>query len=88
MSVELYKPSLDWANEIPQSLLWTAKAWLITAVLTLLVLVATNLSMAIPSAPGYVGVFHGVFVATLAVFGEHGSLELSEYDPIAHAADK
>ncbi|MFN8071257.1 MAG: ABC transporter ATP-binding protein/permease [Mycobacterium sp.] len=38
--MELYKPSLDWANEIPQSLLWTAKAWLITAVLTLLVLVA------------------------------------------------
>jgi glycosyltransferase 2 family protein len=37
--------------------------------MTLLVLVATNLSMAIPSAPGYVGVFHGVFVATLAVFG-------------------
>jgi uncharacterized membrane protein YbhN (UPF0104 family) len=34
-----------------------------------LVLVATNLSMAIPSAPGYVGVFHGAFVATLALFG-------------------
>lgn len=37
--------------------------------MTLLVLVATNLSMAIPSAPGYVGVFHGVFVATMALFG-------------------
>ena len=37
--------------------------------ITLLVMVATNLSMAIPSAPGYVGVFHGVFVATLALFG-------------------
>jgi hypothetical protein len=37
--------------------------------MTLLVLVATNLSMAIPSAPGYVGVYHGVFVATLALFG-------------------
>jgi uncharacterized protein (TIRG00374 family) len=36
--------------------------------MALLVLVATNLSMAIPSAPGYVGVFHGVFVATLALF--------------------
>jgi glycosyltransferase 2 family protein len=36
--------------------------------MTLLVLVATNLSMAIPSAPGYVGVFHGVFVATLSLF--------------------
>lgn len=37
--MELYKPSLDWANEIPQSLLWTAKAWLITAVLAVIVLV-------------------------------------------------
>jgi putative ATP-binding cassette transporter len=37
--MELYKPSLDWANEIPQSLLWTAKAWLITAVVAVLVLV-------------------------------------------------
>ena len=35
----------------------------------LFVLVATNLSMAVPSAPGYVGVFHGVVVASLAVFG-------------------
>jgi len=37
--VELYKPSLDWANEIPQSLLWTARAWLITAALAVVVLV-------------------------------------------------
>ncbi|MEI6251357.1 MAG: ABC transporter ATP-binding protein/permease [Mycobacteriaceae bacterium] len=37
--MELYEPSLDWANEIPQSLLWTAKAWLITAVLTVIVLI-------------------------------------------------
>ncbi|MDP8921788.1 MAG: flippase-like domain-containing protein [Chloroflexota bacterium] len=36
---------------------------------SLFVLVATNLSMAVPSAPGYVGVFHGVVVASLAVFG-------------------
>ena len=33
------------------------------------VMVATNLSMAVPSAPGYVGVFHGAVVASLAVFG-------------------
>ena len=38
--MELYEPSLDWANEIPQSLLWTAKAWLITAVVALIILVA------------------------------------------------
>jgi len=37
MPVELFEPSLDWANEIPQSLLWTAKAWLITAVVTVIV---------------------------------------------------
>ena len=35
----MYKPSLDWANEIPHSLLWTGKAWLITAVATMVVLV-------------------------------------------------
>lgn len=37
--------------------------------MTLLVLVATNLSMAIPSAPAYVGVFHVAFVAMLDLFG-------------------
>ena len=37
--MELYEPSLDWANELAQSLLWTAKAWLITAAATLIVLV-------------------------------------------------
>ncbi len=37
--MELYEPSLDWANEIPHSLLWTAKAWLVTAVVTVIVLV-------------------------------------------------
>lgn len=37
-------------------------------VMTLLLLVVMNLSMAIPSAPGYLGVFHGVFVATLVIF--------------------
>ncbi|MGI9161963.1 MAG: ABC transporter ATP-binding protein/permease [Mycobacterium sp.] len=36
--MESYKPSLDWANEIPNSLLWAAKAWGITAVGTVLVL--------------------------------------------------
>lgn len=35
----MYKPSLDWSNEIPLSLLWAAKAWAISAVLTLVVLV-------------------------------------------------
>ncbi|MEI7914583.1 MAG: ABC transporter ATP-binding protein/permease [Mycobacteriaceae bacterium] len=37
--MEMFKPSLDWANEIPHSLLWTGKAWLITSVVTVLILV-------------------------------------------------
>ena len=36
--MEMYEPSLDWANELAQSLLWTAKAWLITAIAVLVVL--------------------------------------------------
>ena len=39
MRVELFKPSLDWSNAVPESLLWTAKAWLITAVVTVIVLI-------------------------------------------------
>ena len=34
-----------------------------------LVLVATNLGMTVPSAPGYVGVYHAIAVGALAVFG-------------------
>ncbi|MFZ4372765.1 MAG: ABC transporter ATP-binding protein/permease [Mycobacterium sp.] len=37
--MEPYKPSLDWANEIPHSLLWAGKAWLITATVTMIVLI-------------------------------------------------
>lgn len=37
--VEMYKPSLDWANEIPHSLLWAGKAWLLTATAAVVVLV-------------------------------------------------
>lgn len=37
--MEMYKPSLDWSNEIPHSLVWAAKAWAISAVLAVLVLV-------------------------------------------------
>ena len=35
----MYKPSLDWSNEIPHSLLWAGKAWLITAAVAVVVLV-------------------------------------------------
>ena len=42
--MEMYKPSLDWANEIPNSLLWAAKAWVITAVAYLQACSCTYLS--------------------------------------------
>ena len=35
----MYAPSLDWANELPASLLWAGKAWLITAAAAVLALV-------------------------------------------------
>ncbi len=37
--MEMYKPSLDWSNEIPHSLLWACKAWAISAVVAVVVLV-------------------------------------------------
>ncbi len=37
--VEMYAPSLDWANELGHSLLWAAKAWAITAFVAVIVLV-------------------------------------------------
>ena len=38
--MEMYKPSLDWENELPHSLLWVGKGWLISATILLVVLVA------------------------------------------------
>lgn len=35
----MYEPSLDWANELSHSLWWAGKAWLITAAVTVVVLV-------------------------------------------------
>ena len=37
--MEMYKPSLDWAHELRNSLLWSGKAWVITAVFTVITLV-------------------------------------------------
>ncbi|MGE3270962.1 MAG: lysylphosphatidylglycerol synthase transmembrane domain-containing protein [Chloroflexota bacterium] len=54
--------------------------------MVLLVLVATNLSMAIPSAPGYVGVFHGVFVGTLLLFALQPGATPESRDRLATAA--
>ena len=36
--MELFTPSLDWNNEVVASLLWVAKAWIVSAVVTLAVL--------------------------------------------------
>jgi uncharacterized protein (TIRG00374 family) len=47
---------------------WTALA---------LVLVATNLGMTVPAAPASLGVYHGMAVAVLALFGVDKSLALS-----------
>lgn len=37
--VEMYKPSLDWDHAIAEALLWAGKAWVITAAVSLIVLV-------------------------------------------------
>jgi len=36
--MEMFTPSLDWDNEVVASLLWTVKAWAVSAVITLIVL--------------------------------------------------
>jgi vitamin B12/bleomycin/antimicrobial peptide transport system ATP-binding/permease protein len=37
--MEMFAPSLDWDNEVVASLLWVAKAWVVSAAVTLVVLV-------------------------------------------------
>ncbi len=37
--MEMYKPSLDWSDEVPASLLWSAKAWVIAAAVTVVLLI-------------------------------------------------
>ena len=51
----------------------------------LFVLAVTNLGMAVPSAPSYIGVFHYLVVISLAVFGISQSLALS-YAIVLHVA--
>ena len=36
--MEMFTPSLDWGNEVVASLIWVAKAWVISAVVMLVVL--------------------------------------------------
>ncbi|MCC6175469.1 MAG: flippase-like domain-containing protein [Chloroflexi bacterium] len=74
-------------------LFWTLLQWALSVVTMYLVLVAfgitlpltvayfllvtTNLGMVIPSAPGYVGVFHAIVVGTLILFGISQELALA-----------
>lgn len=51
----------------------------------LFVLAVTNLGMAVPSAPGYIGVFHYLVVLSLTAFGLDRSLSLS-YALVVHAS--
>ena len=39
MNPDMFTPTLDWANELLTSLWWIAKAWVIAAVATMLILV-------------------------------------------------
>lgn len=56
-----------------------------TLLAALFVLAVTNLGMAVPSAPSYIGVFHYLVVISLAAFGLDHSLSLS-YAIVVHAA--
>jgi uncharacterized protein (TIRG00374 family) len=67
------------------SIVWSAVLWFIGSVtlalglvavdipinpaMVLFLVVVTNLGMAVPSAPGYVGVYHALVVVSLGVFG-------------------
>jgi uncharacterized protein (TIRG00374 family) len=67
------------------SVVWSAVLWLagsltlavglvavdisITPAIVFFMVVVTNLGMAVPSAPGYVGVYHALVVVSLGVFG-------------------
>jgi hypothetical protein len=82
-------------NIVGQSfLLWTVNIftyWLVgiamnvplTFELALWVMIATNLGMAVPSAPGYLGVYHAIIVAALTPFIADKNLLLS-YAVIMH----
>jgi uncharacterized protein (TIRG00374 family) len=67
------------------TLVWSAVLWLgvavmlalgllavdvpVTPAMVFFLLVVTNLGMAVPSAPGYVGVYHALVIVALGVFG-------------------
>lgn len=72
-------------GSLPRLLAWSGFVWVWAALtmwsglagvgisvspfVILLVLVVTNLGMAVPQAPGYIGVFHFLVIETLAPFG-------------------
>ena len=44
---------------------------------SILIVGATSLGMAVPTAPGYLGVYHGIVVACLSLFGVHADTALA-----------
>jgi uncharacterized protein (TIRG00374 family) len=75
------------------SVVWSAVLWLggavtlalgliavdisITPAMVFFLVVVTNLGMAVPSAPGYIGVYHALVVVSLGVFGVPETAALS-----------
>ncbi|HEX3247048.1 MAG TPA: lysylphosphatidylglycerol synthase transmembrane domain-containing protein [Chloroflexota bacterium] len=83
------------------TIVWSAVLWLgaaltlalgllavditITPAMLFFLLVVTNLGMAVPSAPGYVGVYHALVVVALGAFGVEETTALSA-GIVLHAA--
>jgi uncharacterized protein (TIRG00374 family) len=84
----LRRPELALAQLITTTALWGLALLTVMAVMrafhldvppaaAALVLVTTNLGMTVPSAPGYVGVYHYIAVVTLRFFGVDDAVSLS-----------
>jgi uncharacterized protein (TIRG00374 family) len=84
----LRRPRLALAQATLSIVLWSTAVLTAAAVLeafhlsvplaaTTLVVVTTNLGMTVPSAPGYIGVYHYIAVLTLALFGVEAAPALS-----------
>jgi glycosyltransferase 2 family protein len=85
--------SLQSPRTLFMSVVWSAVLWLggaltlalglvavdisITPAMVFFLVVVTNLGMAVPSAPGYVGVYHALVVVSLGAFGVPETAALS-----------
>jgi uncharacterized protein (TIRG00374 family) len=84
----LRRPDLALVQVVTSAILWGLAFLTVVAVMrafhldvpltaAALVLVTTNLGMTVPSAPGYVGVYHYIAVVTLRFFGVDDAVSLS-----------